>query len=252
MGYEDFLIAAINLGCTLCDHVDELRVGELVYRAVKSTYMETGVNVNLGIVLLLVPLAKACWQMEEGGKLRSSVRRVLDSLSVDDAAWVYRAIRMVSPGGIGESDRAGIRRDPDITLKEAMFIASGKDSIAYEYVSGYERSFELVYPLINRFREEGLSWEDSIVEAYLNLLAEVPDTLIARKYGMEVAKEVSKRAAEILMLGGVRTQRGKEAIKKFDEDLRGGSKKLNPGTSADLITSGLMIYLLKNKGGISA
>jgi len=245
MGYEDFLIAASNLGFIIYTYLDKLGVGELIYRIISSTYEAVKTNVNLGIALLLVPLAKAYWKDSE--ELRSSLRGVLDSLTVEDSRWVYKAIRMVSPGGIGRSSIADVSEEPNITLKEAMEIASERDSIAYEYASDYKISFEIVYPCLKTYKREGMSWEDAIVQAYLDLLAEVPDTLIARKYGMEEAIKVSERAKIILSLGGVKTAEGREAIRLFDLELREGKVKRNPGTSADLITSGLMLYLLLEK-----
>lgn len=243
MGYEDFLISAVNMGAVLCAYLEDFRVGELIYKVVYSTYKASKTNVNLGIALLLIPLAKAFWEDETD--LRSSLRRVLDSLDVSDAKWVYKAIRMVSPGGIGKSQVADVSEEPNITLKEAMIIASEKDSIAYEYASGYRITFEFVYPLLKRLRESGMGWEDTIVEAFLNVLATFPDTLIVRKFGLEEALYISDKAKKILELGGVKTEEGRRLISLLDKELRERDVKRNPGTSADLIASGLMVYFLK-------
>ena len=47
----------------------------------------------------------------------------------------------------------------------------------------------------------GQPLETAIVTAYLDLLARHPDSLIARKVGLERAREVSRRAAEVLAAG---------------------------------------------------
>jgi len=242
MNYVDFLLSTVNLGAVLYAYLEKLSVGELIYRIVCSTYRVSGVNVNLGIALLLVPLAKAYWEGE--GELRFSLKKVLDSLTVEDAKWVYKAIRMVSPGGMGKSEVADVSEEPSITLREAMIIASERDSIAYEYSSAYRITFEITYPVIKSLRTTGMSWEDVIVEAFLTLLSRVPDSLISRKFGVEKALWVSKRAAEILKIGGVKTEEGKKAIRLLDEELR-QKEKINPGTTADLIAAGLMLYFLK-------
>lgn len=242
MVYTDFITSAVNMGAILYAYLESLSVGELIYKVVSAAYETSKTNVNLGIALLLVPLAKA--YLEEG-ELRSSLRRVLDSLTVEDAKWVYKVIRMVSPGGIGRSEVADVSEEPSVTLKEAMIIASERDSIAYEYASGYEITFEVTYPLIKGLKIEGMNWEDTIVEAFLVLLSKFPDTLISRKFGKKKAFYVSKRAQEILEIGGVKTPEGREAIRAFDEELRMGFEKVNPGTTADLIAAGLMLYFLK-------
>lgn len=243
MSYEDFLISAVNIGAVLYAYLEDLSVGELIYKVVCSTYEISKTNVNLGIALLLVPLAKAFWEDEKD--FRSSVRRLLESLTVDDARWVYKAIRMVSPGGIGKSEVADISEEPNITLREAMTIASRRDSIAYEYTSGFKITFEFVYPLLKRLRESGMDWNDVIVEAFLNVLATFPDSLIVRKFGLEEALYVSDKAKRILELGGIKTEEGRSLMGLLDKELRVEGRKRNPGTSADLIAAGLMVYFLK-------
>ena len=247
MGYTDFLFAAVNLGNTIYN-VDRLTVGELIYNALERTFREVKVNVSLGIVLLLVPLAKAYWISKKDTLLRDNLKYILNSLTINDADLVYKAIKIVKPGGMGTVEKGDIEDKPDITLKEAMDMAKYRDSIAYEYTSNYKITFEFLYPRFCSYKTE-LNWEETIVQVFLELLAEIPDTLVARKYGMLVAKDVSSKARDIVDIGGIRTKEGREAISLFDDYLRDSNRKLNPGASADLIASGIMVYLLKNMKG---
>lgn len=244
IGYTDFLFAAVNLGNTIYN-VDRLTIGELIYNALEGTFRDVRANVNLGIVLLLVPLAKAYWVSEKDTLLRNSLKYILNSLTINDADLVYKAIKTVKPGGMGTVKKEDIKDKPGVTLREAMDMAKYRDSIAYEYTSDYKITFEFLYPRFCSYKSE-LNWEKTIVQVFLELLAEVPDTLIARKYGMLVAKDVSSKARDIVDIGGIGTKEGREAISLFDNYLRGSNRKLNPGASADLIASGIMVYLLKN------
>ncbi|MCD6420437.1 MAG: triphosphoribosyl-dephospho-CoA synthase [Synergistetes bacterium] len=243
MDFADFILASVNMGISLYD-VDVLGVGELIYRSLERTYKDLGVNINLGVVLLIVPLAKAYWLRGERESLRDTLCNVLDSLSIEDAMWVYKGIRMVSPGGMGRSKRADIRDAPDVTLKEAMNIAKDRDSIAYEYASCYEITFDFLYPRLVGNRCD-LSLQDAVVQVFLELLSTMPDSLIARKYGEDVARDVINMAKSVLSTGGMRSIEGRKAVSEFDAYLRGDDKKLNPGTSADLIASALMVYFLE-------
>ncbi len=54
-------------------------------------------NVNLGIVLLLAPLAS----VPRSRSLAEGIGDVLAALSADDARDVYEAIRLAQPGGLG-------------------------------------------------------------------------------------------------------------------------------------------------------
>jgi triphosphoribosyl-dephospho-CoA synthase len=80
-----------------------------------------------------------------------------------------------------------------------------------------------------------------VVQAHLELLAQVPDTLIARKLGRAAAEDVSRAAAEVLAAGGVRTHEGRAAIARFDRELRDASNARNPGATADLVAAGLFV-----------
>ena len=84
-------------------------LGATIRLAVEATARWTRSNTNLGIVLLLAPLARAAvgWHRITGRiDLRATrVRRVLDATTVDDARDVYAAIRLAAPGGLGHVRR---------------------------------------------------------------------------------------------------------------------------------------------------
>src|SRR5205085_6039241 len=89
--------------------------------------------------------------------------------------------------------------------------------------------------------------EAAIIHSQLRWLAAYPDSLIARKNGPAVAADVQKRAAEVLALGGIATPEGRRAGVELDRHLRSDGNKLNPGTTADLITACLFVALRENK-----
>lgn len=84
----------------------------------------------------------------------------------------------------------------------------------------------------------------AIVQVYLTILAHVPDTLIARKRGGDVACQVSRWAEEVLAVGGVFTTQGRKALEELDHALRDERHTLNPGTTADLTTAAIFLVLL--------
>src|SRR3954470_24501326 len=79
--YEDMLRSAIALGPELA-RADERHVGDTVLAAVRATRRVAGANTNLGIALLLAPLARAALL---GGVGRAGVEDVLGALTLDDA-----------------------------------------------------------------------------------------------------------------------------------------------------------------------
>ena len=84
--------------------------------------------------------------------------------------------------------------------REAMALAAERHSVAREYATNYDRTFGTVVPALWRARRAGHDWPAAAVEAHLATLALVPDTLIARKEGMETARQVSGKAEEVVAL----------------------------------------------------
>jgi triphosphoribosyl-dephospho-CoA synthase len=235
--YEDMLRSAIALGPEL-GRADERGVGETVLAAVRATRAVAPANTNLGIALLLAPLARASLQ---GPPLRTHLAGVVGSLTVADARAAYEAIRLAGAGGLAEPVEHDVRDEPSVTLREAMAAAADRDAIAAEYASDFAVTFGLGLPTLAAALEDGLRPREAIVELALRLLAAVPDTLIARKRGRVAAERVSTAAERVLAAGGVRAP---EALAELDASLRTDGNALNPGTTADLVTAVLFVHLL--------
>ena len=245
--FDDFALSAQALGTAVAAAAPG-RVGRTVYRAVAATARVAPSNTNLGMALLFAPLAVAA---RAGGRagLRLRLRRVLRDLSVDDARWAYRAIRLARPGGLGRAPRADIARPPAVTLRHAMRLAAGRDTVAREYVQGFAVTFNLALVGLRAAIRRGLGLLDAIAQAHLELMARVPDTLIARKAGAAAALAVARRARVVVRAGGLRTRKGLAAARRLDADLRRRGNQLNPGTSADLIAAALFVWLLETPAG---
>lgn len=239
---EDFLISAWAAAPVFAE-ADKLAVGDLILGARRASSQYVKSNTNLGIILLLAPLAKAALDPTPA-PLRRRLRNVLKELTVDDCRKAYTAIRETQPGGLGKLDRHDVRDEPAITLLEAMELAKDRDSIASEYCSDYHISFTLTYPALLKAREKCSCWTDAVVQAFLTVLAKVPDTLIVRKLGIEKAKEVSIMAKEALDAGRPGSEDWKKAYANLDSYLRSDNNRLNPGTTADLITASLFVFFI--------
>jgi triphosphoribosyl-dephospho-CoA synthase len=250
--YEDYLASAAAIGGALGASAT-LPLGSTVRLAVEATSHWTFSNTNLGIVLLLAPLARAA-MLTLGGQrataglnaaaLRATLRRVLEATSVDDASNVYEAIRQAAPGGLGEVPEQDVAHEPTVTLLEAMQLAASRDGVAREYATAFETTFERGAPALERARLDGLSWRDAVVELFLTLLAETPDTHITRRAGPDRAAAVTGAAASALAAGGVRSAEGRRAVEAFDRELRDSQHLANPGTTADLTTASIFVVLL--------
>jgi triphosphoribosyl-dephospho-CoA synthase len=110
-------------------------------------------------------------------------------------------------------------------------------------VNNYPITFDLAYPYI----KEQLKSRDlntAIIHTFLNILSKHPDTFIARKAGVEKAREISFDAFKMLEKGGLETPEGKIAILEFDKRLRESGSRHNPGTTADITAATLALCVL--------
>jgi triphosphoribosyl-dephospho-CoA synthase len=239
--HEDFLASAAAIGAPFSG-AGTRPLGATIRLAVEATVRWTRSNSNLGLILILAPLARAAL-LEPTGALRDAVRDALEATTVDDAVVVYAAIRRAAPGGLGRVEEQDIADEPSMTLLDVMRLAADRDGIASEYATAFAATFDTGVPAVERARRDGLSWDDAVVETFLTLLAATRDSHVARRGGVALADEVSQRARHALAEGGVRSASGRRAIDEMDLALRDTHHVANPGTTADLTAAAIFVVL---------
>ena len=237
MTARDFLVSAREALPAL---ISPQPVGRRVRQAVAATRTAVGCNTNLGIVLLLAPIAAAA---AHGGGLQASLAQVLEDLTEADARECFAAIVMAQPAGLGQADAADVREAPQITLLEAMQLAATRDRIALQYASGYADVFatmEVIRELRARWRS--LAW--AVTAGFLDLLSSFPDSHIQRKHGPAAAARVQARVSSLA--SAVKACENPRsflpAMKQLDRELKADG--INPGTSADLTVASVAALLL--------
>ncbi|MEI6450113.1 MAG: triphosphoribosyl-dephospho-CoA synthase [Actinomycetes bacterium] len=256
--FEDFAASAVAIGPAMGD-AGLAGVGETIARAAAATRRLVATNTNLGMILLLAPLAKAAARLgaggdpraaphDAGGDLRAALHDVLEGLTVQDARLAYAAIRAAAPAGMGEVERHDVGEDAvTVTLRAAMDAARERDSIAREYVTDFAITFTLGAATLQRCWQDGAAFSDAVVTAFLTILAAVPDTLIARKNGLRAAEDVSRRAARVLAAGGRFSEQGRARLAELAGELGDEAHALNPGTTADLVAAALFVFLTEGE-----
>ena len=244
--HEDFIRSAEAIGPVL-DRAAGRPVGETVLDAVHATRAAAGKNTNLGIVLLLAPLASVPGIDGAAtigqGEIRRRLGAVLAGLTRRDAELAYEAIRLAAPGGLGSVAEHDVAGEPGGTLLEMMALASDRDLVARQYANGYAEVFDEALPAIGGALEAGLSTEEATVLCHLDVIARHGDSFIARKAGKEVSDEASRRARSVLDAGWPGKVGSAAAMDAFDAWLRGDGNRRNPGTAADLTAAALFLAL---------
>lgn len=104
--------------------------------------------------------------------------------------------------------------------------------VAREWVDGFRLSFRAAEKLQAKRRAGTMN--DATVLTFLELLAEEPDTLIAKKYDMDRAIYVQGLAVDVV----------ERRMTLRELSYRLYTEKINPGSTADIIIAGLFIALL--------
>jgi triphosphoribosyl-dephospho-CoA synthase len=234
MTVEDFLKSAAAAAPALCrPHVP---VGRRIRDAVAASWAAVPRNTNLGIILLAAPLIAAA--EEGGGSLRDRLARVLETLTVTDAADCFAAIARASPAGLGRAPAQDVSAPPTETLRATMTLAAGRDRIARQYATGYEDVFAIGVSRLAESRRFGHSAEWMTTLVYLDFVVAFPDSHIARKYGAQTAGRVRRDAAALTRRLPTDPEAAFPLLLEFDRDLKASG--LNPGTSADLTVAALL------------
>jgi triphosphoribosyl-dephospho-CoA synthase len=226
--------------------------------AVDINAWQKGGNTLLGTVMLLVPIAVAAGMTptEENfgfdfSRLRENLKLAVESTTAEDAVHLYEAIDVAKPSGLGGAPDLDVT-DPasktrilkeNVSLYEVFKIAAGYDAICSEWVNNYPLTFDLAYPYLTEQLKRG-ALNTAVVHTFLKVLSEHPDTFIARKVGVEKAREISLDAKKVLELGGLETLTGRKSILELDRRLRESRNLLNPGTTADITAAALALCTL--------
>ena len=218
-------------------------MGETVLAVVEASRRVAPANTNLGIALLLAPLAKAALA---GGPLRARLAR--------DAARARRRrrarrVRGDPPRRRGRAGRAAssttCARSRPSACARRWRSAAERDSVASEYVTDFALTFDTGVPALAAALGDGLAVRDAIVELHLRLLDRAPDTLIARKRGADAAARVSAGARDGARRRWRPHRRGAPGAAELRRLAARAGNGLNPGTTADLVTATLFVALVE-------
>jgi triphosphoribosyl-dephospho-CoA synthase len=250
--FEHFVAGAVGARPGLAMATAGEPLGAAFERAVRGMSRQTGGNTQFGALLLVLPLLAAA---ARGDCTPAGVRDVVSSTTVEDAAHFYRAFEHVDvfvddpPDGADDldvrrgADAIGAVRERGVTLADVLALGAESDDDAREWTEGFPRSFRLAEWLSSPGALPGQTrWDDPTAvpltdraaRAFLAALAERPDTLVAKKHGLETAERVRDRAGELQ--GAERS-----AVTEWAEELVASG--INPGTTADVLAAGLFIAL---------
>lgn len=235
LAYDD-LVAAAVASAPAIEAATARPLGDTILAAVEASRAAARSNANLGILLLIAPLAAV---PPGAPPTAAGADAVLSRLSPADAAAIWRAIAIAGPGGMGTSPKWDVGGPPPADILAAMRLAVERDQIARLWVHGYAPLFTGPVTDLRASFTAGMPPGDAIVNCFLAQLAREPDSLIGRRHGGDVARRVSARAADVLAASA---EERPAALAAFDHALR-HPQRINPGTTADIVAAAVYILL---------
>lgn len=243
MTVKDFQLSAIVSASPISN--PDYSLGEKIYYAVKATREAVGCNTNLGIILLCAPMIEALLHLNGEETFQQSLANVLANTTVEDADWVFRAISLASPGGLGDSKESDVHSAAKITLTESMKIAESRDRIALQYATNFKDIFDFA---ILRYNQAFERWDDlnwSAVAVYSSLLSKYPDSHIERKHGCRYTSMVQEQMCLVnkALSSTNKPQQHEAMLHKIDQTFK--NTGINPGTTADLTVATVFVFLVQ-------
>jgi triphosphoribosyl-dephospho-CoA synthase len=218
-------------------------VGEIVLEAVFGSRSVAG-YADLRAAGYLAPLARAAL-------LGERLKKVLAGLSHEDARFFARALEATGPGypqALAEALNVALGAGRDATLRDAMRFAAGWDPMAREYARDFEITRELACPALQTALTRIEATRPALVQAYLEVLSEVPDLDAASRAGRKEAEEVSRMARGVLKVGGVYSRRGLQAVANLDGLLRSDARLKPTATETPIVAAAFLVSLERGAG----
>ncbi len=240
---EDFLRSAEVSAGPLTE--PGLGLGERIWKSIQATHQAVGTNTNLGIILLIAPLVQAMIKKGDEHSLEDSLAEILQKSTVEDASKAYQAIRLAKPGGMGSKNNQDISEEPTVSLLKTMEIAASWDRIADQYSNNFHDIFYFGAPRYTALLKQ---WQDECWAAtglFLGYLVRFPDSLVARKFDVLKAREISDMITplEKEFCRSSSPDRYEAQLMEIDNHLR--RDQTNPGTTADLTLASIFVVGLR-------
>jgi triphosphoribosyl-dephospho-CoA synthase len=245
----------------------EIQLGELILQCASDTF--TGINRRntiLGTILLYVPLVVSCAatirqeQKFSVQRLVKWLKTIVDNTTVEDTVNLYKAFRLARSTSPKHNEStnwtdAHSRYDIDnkqvfenieddrLTLQGLFKMSSEVDEISNEWANQFNLTLTKVFPYLNGITENLEDLEEGIVQTFIWLLSLRPDGLITKKAG-EIRAEEVRALAEKIMAAWNHSAGPMEVMVQLDDELRKEGNLLNPGTTADLVSTAILCKLV--------
>ena len=185
MNTKDFFKSGLII--SRCLTKNNLNLGQKILSSVNEIQNKIKKNTNLGIILMLSPIVTVV--QKEGiitkKKLLTKIKSLIKKQNVKNSIPIFKAISLISPGGLGVSKKYDVNEIPKTKLYKAMEFSKKKDLIARQYCNGFKDIFDTGIPAYKNFYNKwgNVSW--ALTGVYLTFLKNLMTPIL---YEIKVVK----------------------------------------------------------------
>ena len=139
-------------------------------------------------------------------------------------------------------DLTGLHPGDARTGGEVQYLNSGRTGVRGEAAAGFPHARDCGLPALKKALQDGATFNEACLQALLALMAEVEDSNILRRRGLEALRSVQSRARALLMQGF-----DMDDLRRINDDFV--RENLSPGGSADLLAIAIFLYEIQNTNG---
>jgi len=193
--------------------------------AEESMFFETrGVNTHKGAIFTMGIVCDATALAMEEGKT--------------DCDTILGKCAQLS-SGIVKRDLSGLSLEQCRTAGQRLFVEHGLSGIRGEMENGLPAVRNHGFPVLEKLLSEGKTWDQAGSNALLAILANITDTNMVSRGGLERARQASAEAGKLVSEGFVPLEKTEELDRKYRRE------NLSPGGAADLLAVCCYLHFLK-------
>lgn len=127
---------------------------------------------------------------------------------------------------------------------EEIFVRYGAKGIRGEAETGFATVRCLSLPALEASLESGMCWDDALIQTLLHLIANMEDTNVLYRAGLEALRFSQEYAREVLAQGGMRSLHGRTLLAVMNRDFI--ARNISPGGCADMLALTILIHSLQS------
>ncbi|MBC5996487.1 triphosphoribosyl-dephospho-CoA synthase CitG [Romboutsia ilealis] len=190
-----------------------------MFKATKNINTHKGMIFLMGITIAAV--AKVNYNGEKLDKIPNTIREMVSNIL---------------------DDFKDIDKKNNLTHGEKLYLEYGFTGIRGQVKDGL--SF-LFYNILDKYSDSKLGENELYTQILIELMSIVEDSTVVYRHDIETLKKVQNDAKELLEIGGVYTNEGKNRIIELEKEYI--RKNISPGGCADLLAISIFLYNLKKQ-----